>query len=215
MVVSLVAAFWVSRNLVHDKPEKSSAGDGPLFRIPNKALISIGIIAFCCMMGEGAMADWTANYMKNIVLAPEILAPIALSSFAAAMTVGRIFGDKARAAWGDSKLIIAGGLISIFGLALALTFPTPYIAIAGFFLVGLGLSTIVPITYSIAGNTKDLPSGVGLAMVTTVGYAGFFVGPPIIGFVADLTNLRFGLLLVGVLLILMTVLGFVRGKESR
>jgi MFS family permease len=216
VLLSLMAAFWVSRNLIHDKPEKTAIQEGPLFRMPNKALISVGVIAFCCMMGEGAMADWTVNYMENVVYATKALAPIALSSFATAMTLGRIFGDRVRAIWGDTKLIMAGGIMASLGLCAALIFPVPYIAITGFFLVGLGLSTIVPIAYSIAGNTKGLPSGVGLAMVTTVGYSGFLFGPPIIGFVADLFSLRVGLLLVVTLFVVMTILGFLRqGMSSR
>jgi MFS family permease len=165
------------------------------------------------MMGEGAMADWTVNYMENVVHSSKALAPIALGAFASAMTLGRIFGDRARASWGDSKLIMIGGVVATIGLGIALLFPFTYASITGFFLVGLGLSTIVPITYSIAGSTKDLPSGVGLAMVTTVGYAGFLFGPPIIGFIADISSLRFGLLLVGVLFLVMTILGFLRQSK--
>jgi MFS family permease len=100
-------------------------------------------------------------------------------------------------------------------LTLALVVPHPYVAIMGFFLVGLGLSTIVPIAYSIAGNAAGLPSGVGLAMVTTVGYSGFLAGPPAIGFIADLWNLRFGLAIIVFLLIVMTFLGFQRHRNSR
>jgi MFS family permease len=205
--VSLLSAIWVSRNLIFDKPHPSTKQEGPLFRIPNKELISIGIIAFCCMMGEGSMADWTVNYMENITLSSKSIAPIALSAFATAMTLGRIFGDAIRIRLGDTKLIILGGIISAAGLGLALLVPKPYVAISGFFFVGLGLSTIVPIAYSIAGNAKGLPQGVGLAMVTTVGYAGFLVGPPVIGFIADVSSLRVGLAVVLGLLVLMAVLG--------
>jgi fucose permease len=210
-----MAAFWVSRNLIHDKPDPSLKHEGPLFRFPNKALVSVGIIAFCCMMGEGAMSDWTVNYMENIAEASKTVAPIALSAFATAMTLGRILGDRIRSSWGDTKLIMTGSVLASVGLALSIAFPEPVPAIGGFFMVGLGLSTIVPITYSIAGNAKGLPSGVGLAMVTTVGYAGFLFGPPIIGFIADLSNLRIGLSVVIVLFIVMTLLGFARMKSSR
>ncbi|HEY0651779.1 MAG TPA: MFS transporter [Chryseosolibacter sp.] len=215
VIISLMAAFWVSRNLIHDKPDPTVKEDGPLFRFPNRALVGVGIIAFCCMMGEGAMSDWTVNYMENIALASKATAPIALSAFATAMTLGRIFGDRIRASWGDTKLIMIGGVTASLGLALSIAIPETMPAIAGFFLVGLGLSTIVPITYSIAGNVKDLPSGVGLAMVTTVGYAGFLFGPPIIGFIADLSNLRVGLSVVIVLFVAMTVLGFARMKSTK
>ncbi|MBA4056080.1 MAG: MFS transporter [Marivirga sp.] len=205
---SLIAVGWMSRNLVHDKPAPSIKQEGPLFRLPNQSLISIGIITFCGMIGEGSVSDWSVNYMENIVGASKTLAPIGLSAFATSMTLGRIFGDKIRMLLGDRKMIIAGGLIAITGICLSIFFPVPYIVITGFFLVGLGLSSIVPIAYSIAGNVKELPPGVGLAMVTTVGYSGFLIGPPVIGFIADWQNLRVALCVIGVLFIIMTVLGF-------
>jgi MFS family permease len=93
------------------------------------------------------------------------------------------------------------------GLTLAVMFALPSVTIVGFFLVGIGLSSIVPIAYSIAGNVKGLPAGVGIAMVTTVGYAGFLFGPPVIGFIADWQTLRIALSLVTLLFIIMTVLG--------
>lgn len=206
--MALIAVAWMSRNLIHDKPDPNIRQDGPLFRLPNKSLISIGIIAFCCMVGEGAMSDWSVNYMENIARASITLAPIGLSAFATAMTLGRIFGDKIRTLLGDQKMIVLGGLISILGLSLALILPLPHITITGFFLVGLGLSSIVPIAYSIAGNVKGLPSGVGLAMVTTVGYSGFLIGPPVIGFMADWQTLRIALMAIVLLFFAMTILGF-------
>ena len=211
--LSLLFIIWVRGNLIDDKPDVMDATEGPLFRMPGRALFSVGVIAFCCMLGEGAISDWSVNYMENVALSTEAQGPIALSAFATAMTLGRLLGDRFRGWWGDTKLIAYGGLISTAGLALALWIPQPHAAILGFFLVGLGLSTIVPITYSIAGNTKDLPSGVGLAMVTTVGYSGFLFGPPVIGFLADMSNLRVALLLVAGLFVLMTILGFARKSE--
>ena len=110
---------------------------------------------------------------------------------------------------------MVGGVMASLGLSLAILVPESATAITGFFLVGLGLSTIVPITYSIAGNAHGLPSGVGLAMVTTVGYTGFLFGPPIIGFIADSYNLRVGLSVVLILFALMTALGFARMKSTK
>jgi MFS family permease len=204
--LSLLATLWASRNLIQDSPHPSAQHDGPLFQLPNASLISVGIIAFCCMMGEGAMSEWSVNYMENITLASKSLAPISLSAFATAMTIGRIFGDRIRMKLGDKNLIILGGIIATIGLSMALIFPLPYVAIAGFFFVGLGLSSIVPIAYSIAGSTKDLPPGVGLAMVTTVGYSGFLFGPPIIGIIADWQSLRLALGVVAILFVAMTIL---------
>jgi MFS family permease len=125
------------------------------------------------------------------------------------MVLGRIFGDSVRSSVGDRNLIVLGGVLSTIGVSVSLIVPVPGIVIAGSFLIGLGLSTIVPITYSIAGNARDLPPGVGLAMVTTVGYTGFLIGPPVIGFIADWQSLRLALLVVALLLSVMTILGAV------
>jgi MFS family permease len=202
LIVITIARFY----LLHDKPE--TKGEGPAFRLPNAAMVGIGIIAFCSMLGEGAMADWSTNYMENFSKASKGLAPIGLGAFAAAMTIGRVFGDRARLKYGDKKLMIVCGLISSVGLLFSILFIDPVTVIIGFFIVGIGLSAIVPIAYSVAGNAKGLPSGVALAMVTTVGYSGFLFGPPIIGFLADFVTLRFALLLVLFLFLVMTALGF-------
>lgn len=205
-VVNLIVITIARYYLLHDKPEIK--GEGPAFRLPSAAMVGIGIIAFCSMLGEGAMSDWSTNYMENFANASVSLAPIGLSAFAAAMTIGRIFGDRARLKYGDKKLMIVCGLISTAGLLISILFVSPFTVIAGFFIVGIGLSAIVPIAYSVAGNAKGLPSGVALAMVTTVGYSGFLFGPPIIGFLADFVTLRFALLLVLFLFLVMTALGF-------
>ena len=201
----IAAAFWVRHHLIHDTPEKTD-GEGPAFQLPNAAMISIGVIAFCCMTGEGAMADWTTNYLERETSAAKALAPLGLSAFALAMTAGRTFGDRARIRFGDQKLMVICSLISTSGMMLALAISNPYSAITGFFLVGLGLSVIVPIAYSIAGHSRDVKPAVGLAMVTTVGYTGFLFGPPIIGFLADWFSLRAALLFVAGLFIVMTAL---------
>jgi MFS family permease len=206
-IVSLGFVFITRYYLIVDAPASQPA-EGPAFRLPNAAMIGIGVIAFCSMLGEGAMADWSTNYMENIAQSSKSTAPLGLSAFALAMTIGRIFGDRARVRFGDRKLMIICGLIATSGLALSVAVTTPTVVIAGFFIIGLGLSTIVPIAYSVAGSTKGLPPSVGLAMVTTVGYAGFLFGPPIIGFLADIFTLRLALLLVLALFAMMTFLGY-------
>ncbi len=205
--ISVITVFIARYYLIHDKPEKKDS-EGPAFRLPNAAMVSIGVIAFCCMLGEGAMADWSTNYMENITKASPALAPLGLSAFALAMTIGRLFGDSARLKFGDRTLMIACGLIATTGLSFAVIFIHPYAAILGLFIVGIGLSAVVPIAYSVAGHTKDLPPGVGLAMVTTVGYSGFLFGPPIIGFLAKWQTLRLAMVLVIVLFVVMTMLSY-------
>lgn len=205
IALSIAGAAWARYNLIHDRPAEKKTGE-PAFRLPNAAMVSIGVIAFCCMLGEGAMADWSTNYMESIAQASKALAPIGLSAFALAMTVGRFFGDSARARLGDRKLMMLCGLTATVGMFVTIIIIHPFAVILGLFITGIGLSSVVPIAYSIAGNTKDLPPGVGLAMVTTVGYSGFLFGPPLIGLLADWQSLRVALGLVAFLFIVMTIL---------
>lgn len=208
-VVSLATAFFARYYLIHDKPQKK-VDEGPAFRLPNAAMVGVGVIAFCCMMAEGAMADWSTRYMEEVAQATKVIAPFGLSAFALAMTIGRLVGDNARLRLGDRNLLMLCGVFSSAGLFSVVLFIHPYSVIASLFAVGIGLSVIVPIAYSIAGHTKDLPPGVGLAMVTTVGYTGFLFGPPMIGLIAEWQNLRIALSVVGFMLIVMTVLAYLR-----
>lgn len=207
-VGGLLTLLFVIPYLVQDHPEQKEKEKSSKFRLPSKELVGIGFIAFCCMLGEGAMADWSTNYMENIALADEVLAPLGLAAFSTAMMLGRIFGDKARIVFGDGKLLIGNSLISLLGILLVVLFPTPSVVILGLFGVGLGLSVIVPIAYSQAGSSKNVSPGVGIGMVTTIGYSGFLFGPPIIGIIADWQTLRFAMLFVLMLFIAMVILSW-------
>ncbi|MEO1517915.1 MAG: MFS transporter [Bacteroidota bacterium] len=212
---SLFLALTVVRHLIPDpRSQDTSESEGPLFRLPSRALLGIGLIAFCCMLGEGAMSDWSTNFMENIAMADKSIAPLALAGFSTAMMCGRFLGDRARTAWGDARLLLFGGLLATLGIAVVLLFVHPWVSIGGFFIIGLGLATIVPIAYSIAGNSPGLAPGVGISMVTTIGYSGFLFGPPLIGFIADWQNLHLALFLVLALFLLMCLLSFVQYQKA-
>ncbi|NRB48640.1 MAG: MFS transporter [Saprospiraceae bacterium] len=213
VLLCVLPVLWGIRNLIPDEVVETEAGEGGL-RMPSKALLGIGLIAFCCMLGEGAMADWTTNYLEKIVKASPSLAPIGLAAFSMAMMLGRFVGDRLRANWGDGKLLINSSLIALFGIGLSVGVLSPFAAITGFFLVGLGLATIVPIAFSVAGNMPGVKPGVGISMVTTIGYSGFLFGPPIIGFVADWQDLRIAMGLIAFLFIIMTLLSFNLRKRT-
>ena len=105
-IIALLFATWSSFNLLKDAPMRNDVEEEGGFQLPSKALWGMGIIAFCCMLGEGAMADWSTIYMQNIAKANPVLAPIGLGAFSGAMMIGRIFGDSGRAILGDGKLMI-------------------------------------------------------------------------------------------------------------
>lgn len=191
--LSFIVVFWSSFNLVNDTPQVVTEGNTKHFVLPTKAILPLGIIAFCSMTGEGSMTDWSAIFMNKVIGQSEVFSALAFGAFATAMTIGRLFGDAFTDRFGHYKILIIDSLLAIVGLSIVLIFVTTWTTLLGFFIVGLGLSTIVPIIYSKAGNTENVSPSVGIAMATSIGYAGFFVGPPAIGFISDLFGLRLGL----------------------
>lgn len=203
-VLSGILLVWCSRNLLISGTQKAEVSQK--FKIPNFSLISIGIIAFCSMLGEGAMANWSTIYMVKIVHAGTEIAPLALAAFSFSMMLTRLWGDFIRNKWPDKYLMIANGIIAVIGLMILLIFPIPLAAIFGFFLIGVGLSTIVPIVYSTAGNLPEYPSSIGLGLVTTFGYAGLLLGPTIIGTLSNFYNLKIAMIFTLFLFALMILL---------
>jgi len=115
------------------------------------------------------------------------------------MASGRFLGDWLTTKWGIKRILQLSGTLTATGLLIAIGFPWFFPAIAGFLLVGAGVSSVVPLVYSAAGRSKVLSPGVALAAVSTIGYLGFLFGPPFIGFIAQAFNLRASLGLIAIL----------------
>ncbi|MEM7510866.1 MAG: MFS transporter [Bacteroidota bacterium] len=208
LVVSAVGfAFliWAGLNLIKDEPASQSEEESH-FRLPTKAILPLGIIAFCGMSGESSMADWSAIFMNTVAQVDEAFSTLAATSFGVAMTAGRFLGDPITDRFGRRNVLLIDSVLSVFGLSLLIVFAGPYISLLGIFLVGLGLATVVPIVYSAAGNAPGVAPGVGIAMATTVGYSGFFVGPPLIGFLADTIGIRLAFVYTLILFVVMLAL---------
>jgi MFS family permease len=166
---------------------------GAMFRLPGRGLVVLGAIAWCIMLGEGAMADWSAVYLRSTVGTSESGAAAGYAAFSIAMAGGRFFGDYLSTRFGSVILVRAGAVLAASGLSLALLTPSTGMALAGFACVGLGFATIVPMVFSAAGCRPGFAPGIAVASVTTLGYLGFLLGPPMIGFMAELLSLRFAL----------------------
>jgi len=158
------------------------------------------------MLGEGAMTDWSTNYMKDIMHLSDQLSPIGLMSFSLSMVLARLFGDRLRGHVGDPGLLRIGSLVSLIGCALIVFTAQVAFSIIGFIFCGLGLATIVPIAYSRAGNTVGIEPALGISMVTTIGYSGFIIGPPLMGLIADKYDLQSAFGFVIILFVMMLLL---------
>lgn len=198
------------RHQVLQLPE-SETTEGESFTIPKLPVLGIAIIAFCIMLGEGAVADWSAVYLHETLQSSLFLAGLGFAGFCAAMTIGRFFGDTIVHQLGASKVVSMGSLLGAIGLFTAIATTQPAIAILGFTLVGVGFSCVVPILFRAAANISGLAAGSGVASVTTSGIVGFLSGPPLIGLLADHYGLAFSLSLVAGL----ALLGFLLALRVR
>jgi predicted MFS family arabinose efflux permease len=196
-VFLLLTALTAGRLLPKEvDPQAAEPTHQAVFQLPPRVLWPLGIIAFCAFIAEGAMADWSGVYLKSVVGATAGVAAFGYAAFSLTMTIGRLLGDSQTVRFDPVRLVQLGGLMATGGLLLAIILPNTLPVMLGFAAVGAGMSVIVPLTFSAAGNTPGLPAGAGIAGVATLGYAGFLAGPPLIGLVADATSLRLALLLV-------------------
>lgn len=169
---------------------------GPVFVRPKGPLLSLGLIAFFILMVEGAMADWTAIYISDLPQTTHALAAAGFAAFSLTMAAGRLTGDFVIRRVGKSTVVRYGIMISASGLIISSLTLSPILAILGFAMVGIGLSNAIPVIFGAAGNVPDVDSGKGIAAVTTSGYTGFLVGPPLIGFTAEMITLSGAFLLL-------------------
>jgi MFS family permease len=187
----LLIGIIIYRLLVKSDQQTDKAQ--PIFALPDRGLILLGIIAFCGMLSEGAMADWSTLYYKQVLNNSKGFATAGFTAFSIMMVVGRMFGDKIVNSFGLRKTLLINCLIVFLGMFVALVSLNPISIVIGFGITGLGLSTIVPLIYSEAGHSKTMSAGVALAAITTVGMGGFLLGPVLIGFLSEFSSLRIAL----------------------
>ncbi len=170
--------------------DADGAEDKRLFVAPRGAVVVIGLLCFACFMAEGAVLDWSALLLTTGVGASADQGGLGYAAFAVAMTLGRFSGDKIVARFGGQRVLLAGGLCAAAGFFTAVLAPSPAAALLGFVLVGLGASNIVPILFTAAGRQQDMPAGLAVGAITTIGYAGILAGPALIGFIAHASSLQ-------------------------
>jgi predicted MFS family arabinose efflux permease len=169
--------------------ETRLGGTAPFFVRPRGVVLLLGALAFVAFLVEGAILDWSALLMTTHQDVAPAEAGLAYAVFSVAMTIGRFSGDRVVAALGGRRVLVLGGLITTAGLILVLEATHPRVALAGFLLVGLGASNVVPVLFSQAGRQTTMPSGLAIAAMTAIGYAGILAGPAAMGFVADALSL--------------------------
>lgn len=188
-----------------------AGGDAPVFAKPDGYLLKLGLIAFCCMVCEGTMFDWSGVYFAKEVKAPAQYVTFGFAAFMTTMAGGRFIGDWLSTKLGKVNMIRMSGILIASGLMISVVFPNIITATIGFLLTGMGVSSVVPLVYGAAAKSGKVASGVALAAVSTVGYLGFLFGPPVIGFIAQALSLRWSFTLIAILGFCTTLLaGYVK-----
>lgn len=177
----------------------TSHPDQPIFAKPDANLLKLGLIAFCCMAAEGTMFDWSGIYFQKVIQVPKDLTTLGYAAFMSTMAGGRFFGDKLVTRFGRKNMLQWSGCVIAIGLLTAVILPYIITATIGFLLVGIGVSSVVPVVYSEAGKSTTMSAGVALAAVSSIGFLGFLIGPPLIGFIAEVFSLRSSFALIALL----------------
>lgn len=191
LAIAMVFVPGIAFATRHLKPrDRASQEKQSLISMPDKALLGLGLIAFCSMMVEGAMFDWSGVYMNKVVNAVDDRAAMGYTLFMVAMTAMRFMADRFAVRFGLKRMLQLSGVLATTGLLLAVIWPQYAPALLAFVLVGLGVSSVVPMVYSAAGKSKTLAPGTAITAVSSLGFMGFLIGPPAIGFIAAAATLR-------------------------
>ncbi|GHT14368.1 MFS transporter [Planctomycetales bacterium] len=179
----------------------------------DRYLLILGFIAFCSMTCEGIMFDWSGVYYEDVIQPPKYLSRLGYVAAMFTMMSGRFIGDSMITRFGVINILKCSGVITAIGLLTAAVFPYITTATVGFLLIGFGVSAVVPITFILAGRSKQLKAGAAIAVVSTIGMMGFLIGPPIIGFIAYALNLRWSLGIISLMGISITIFAAAISKK--
>jgi len=176
-----------------------------------KIFLIVGLLGLCAAIGEGSAGDWGAILARDTFDATPFVSTLPYICFSAAMVIGRLFGDRAASKYGPMNLIVGGGLIAGIGLGSGLLVGGIGGVIFGWLAAGIGLSTVIPMLFSQAGEIAknrfegQFAPSEGVAMVSGIAYFGFLVGPPTLGFLGDAIGLRWAMLVPAVLALVMAL----------
>lgn len=206
-ITLLLTLVFVGSTLPRDA--KTSASKPKLFVKPDNAILILGVLAFSCMICEGTMFDWTGVYFDKIVKTPKELTQLGFVAFMSTMAGGRLIADFLITRLGARRMILISGCMIFTGISILVAFPYVIPSIAGLLIAGFGVSSVVPLVYGLAGQSKTMPAGQAIAAISSLGFLGFLIAPPMIGFISQGYSLR---LAFGLIALMGLAVAFLSGK---
>ena len=204
--VGVCASVWMvlaSRWMLPTAPVTEASAETPQFVWPRGALLIMGLLIFAGMSAEGVMQDWSVLYLKQEVQMPQDRAAIGYAAFAGAMAVMRFLADVLRTRFSERLLLRGSGVLTAVAMAVVLLSGNPVVSVVGFAFVGAGLAMVVPILFGAASRVPGTTPAAAIAAVSSIGYSGFMIGPPLIGGIAQHASLTAAM---GVVVVTATIL---------
>ncbi len=186
--------FWLKKEYFQTRSEYHEKARRMKFRI--RPLLVIASIGLVIMLSEGAIADWSALYLKKIVLLKNQYIGFGYALFSLGMAVGRFTGDSLSSRFGSWSLLRRAFALSLTGFVLVLLSGNIILPLAGFFIVGLGFSVIVPEVYRLASRVDGIRTADGVSFIAATANIGFLIGPVVLGFIAELRSLHLSFIIL-------------------
>ena len=205
-VPTLVLLVAARAHRIESVLQHTSSRTKPIFALPRGALLLVGMIAFGVSIGEGAMADWSAVFLREVTHASEAAAALGYMVFSMTMVATRLAGDALTTRFGPVAIVRCSGTVAALGIIIVVTSKAVPMALFGFSLVGIGYAVVMPLVFSRAARDPHTPPGTAIAAVATLGYGGMLLGPVAVGFVAHVTTLSISMSLLAALAVAVALL---------
>lgn len=196
LVLSALTLYYYGDTL-DQKPDHTIKRS--IFRLPPKGMLVFSLICFACMACENTMYDWSGIYIRQILHGSKATATIAFVVYMVAMTMGRLLGDRMADRFGIQRVLAASGILIACGFGITVLSSFIPVTMFGYLLTGFGVSCVVPFVFSLAGKIPMSNPGAALASISSLGYLGFLLVPPLIGYVAQASSLRISFAIIAVL----------------
>jgi MFS family permease len=189
--LTVILSFFFKKN------EKAPIDKRPLFVKPDRFLFLLGLIAFCVMLCESTVFDWSVNYFEKVVRVQKEYVTAGYTAFIITMATGRLAGDYFIKRFGALAMMRFNGSLIVAGFMLAVAFPYLITATLGLLLIGLGDSIMVPLAFNLSSRSTKMRPSYAIAAVTMIGYIGFLLGPVLVGFISESLGMRWAFATVG------------------
>ena len=196
----------------HFSTRRTSQNTTHVFVMPRGPVLVLGVLCFILYMNEGVIMDWGALFMTGAHGLSTAYAAQTFAVFSLTLTIGRLFGDRITILFGAERVLVCGGIVAALGYLVVLLATSAWGALAGFAIIGLGASNLIPLLLSLSSRQKVMPVNLAVAATTTLGFLGVLAGPALMGFVAHVTSLY---AVFGIVLVLMLVVSLVASTLKR